>query len=109
MVAVSKLSSGCRRTLLRGLLALSLLRASRKRQQQARRKTRPWTRGLFKPGQQGDYEVLYQKLEDDRELYFRYMRMSKERFNHLLSLIEDEFQGKDDSLGVSLGISFGLF
>ena len=90
------MAASSRRKLLLGLLGVALLRAQRrKKQQEKKRRTRLWTRELFKPGEEGDYEHLLKKLENDRELHFRYLRMSKERFEHLLSLVEPVIMKND--------------
>ena len=49
-----------------------------------------WVREIFKGRKnQGVYNNLVQEMRlGDRESYFRYMRMSPDRFEHLLSLIE---------------------
>ena len=45
-----------------------------------------------------EYYTIYLQLRNsDRELHFRYLRMSKERFDHLLSLIRDKMT-KDTQL-----------
>ena len=49
-----------------------------------------WVREIFQGRKnQGVYNNLVQEMRlGDRESYFRYMRMSPDRFEHLLSLIE---------------------
>ena len=36
----------------------------------------------------GDFNKLMSELQNDREQFFRYLRMSPERFSHLLSLVK---------------------
>ena len=55
-------------------------------------------RAIFQNSDKGEYEDLVQELEADRELYFRYMRMSMERFENLFSLVEDRIKKQDTRL-----------
>ena len=59
-----------------------------------------WRRGIFKDREvHSEYYKLYQSLRDsDREFYYRYLRMSKERFDHLLSLVREKITEKDTRL-----------
>ncbi len=48
-----------------------------------------WRRSIFRHRKlHSEYYTLYQQLrETDREFHYRYVRMSKERFDHLLEMI----------------------
>ena len=46
------------------------------------------------------HQMLTELREGDREYYFRYMRMRQERFDHLLSLVEDKIEA-NKTLGFS--------
>eukprot|EP00794_Sanderia_malayensis_P007639 gene7639-8480_t len=68
------------------------LRAKRKQKRQAQF----WVRKIFKSKAPGEYHSLYQELRlQDREYHYRYLRMSKERFDHLFSLLETEITKRD--------------
>ena len=69
-------------------LLLSLLHR-RRRHRKKKRKRKTWVRPIFAQRlRQGEYHNLLQELRlSDREYHFRYMRMSKETFNTLLSLV----------------------
>ena len=56
-----------------------------------------WRRGIFKVRKLfSEYYTLYQSLRvSDREFHCRYLRMSKERFDHLLSLVCDKITKKN--------------
>ena len=64
-----------------------LLLAYKKRTQRKRRKM--WIQPIFKRRrEQGEYHNLLQEMRlDDPESHFRYMRMTKERFDSLLSMV----------------------
>ena len=70
---------------------LFLLLLLRKRQNRRKpRKRRFWVRDIFLQRQiHGTFHTLFQELLQDRELFFRYHRMTPTRFEHLLSLVED--------------------
>ena len=59
-----------------------------------------WRRGIFRDRKlYSEYYTLYQTLRDnDREFHYRYLRMSKERFDHLLSLISDKITKKNTQM-----------
>ena len=69
------------------LLALSVL--DREVQTRRRRKRRMWVRPIFtQRRQQGDYHRLLQEMRIfDPDSHFRFMRMSKERFDCLLAQV----------------------
>ena len=53
------------------------------------KKRRFWVRKIYQQRQtHGVFNTLYQELKDDREYHYRYIRMSPDRFKHLLSLVE---------------------
>ena len=56
-----------------------------------------WRRAIFQGRKlHSQYYTLYQNLrENDREFHYRYLRMSKERFDHLLSLVRDKITKKN--------------
>ena len=59
-----------------------------------------WRRGIFRGRKlHSEYYTLYQSLRaSDREFHYRYLRMSKERFNHLLSLVRDKITKKNTKM-----------
>ena len=65
------------------LLLLHLAKKKRRKPKQV------WIRPIFKKRkEQGDYHNLLQELRlNDTESHFRYLRMSKERFDLLLSMV----------------------
>ena len=73
---------------LEDLLLLMLLRKIQLRRKP--RKRRFWVRNIFLQRQRhGNFYTLFQELLKDRELFFRYPRMTPERFEQLLSLVKD--------------------
>ena len=69
----------------------------RKELYKKKQKRRFWRRGIFRDRKlHSEYYTLYESLrESDRETHYRYLRMSKERFDHLLGLIREEITKKD--------------
>ena len=65
------------------LLLLLLVRKKRRKPKQM------WIRPIYKKRkEQGDYHNLLQELRlNDTESHFRYLKMSKERFDLLLSMV----------------------
>ena len=59
-----------------------------------------WRRGIFRDRKlHNEYYTLYQSLrESDREFHYRYVRMSKERFDHLLCMIRTKITKKDTQM-----------
>ena len=55
-----------------------------------------WRRSIFRDRKlYSEYFNVYQNLRDkDREFHFKYVRMSKERFDHLLGLVRDKITKK---------------
>ena len=43
----------------------------------------------------GVFSTLFQELKTSREQFFRYTRMSPDRFHHLLGLVEEKISKKD--------------
>ena len=68
-------------------LELVLLLALRRRQRKKKRSM--WVRPIFKlQRQQGEYHNLLQEMRlSDPDSHFRYLRMSKERFDNLLAMV----------------------
>ena len=44
---------------------------------------------------QGAFKTLFHEMRNDRELLFRYFRMSPARFDHLLTLVREQMEKKD--------------
>ena len=78
-----------RRRVLIALLTLAYVRNKRKQLTlKSRNKRTTWMKEIFKRKERGEYKNLYQELRSfDRENFFRYIRMSKDRFDHLLSMV----------------------
>ena len=59
-----------------------------------------WRRSIFRDRKlHSEYFTLFQTLRNsDREWFYRYVRMSPERFDHLLSLIRHKITKKDTRL-----------
>ena len=75
------------------IMMFMLLRRRKRRlgrQKRKKKKRKMWVRDIFNGRKkQGVYNNLVQEIHlRDRESYFRYMRMSPDQFQHLLSLIE---------------------
>ena len=79
-----------RRSLLLASLALVLRRCRRRQEENKKQKRRFWARKIFteERKERGEWEYLFHELSnDDREYYYRYLRMSPERFEHLFNLV----------------------
>ena len=76
------------------LLRLARLRKLRKlRRKQARSY---WIRYIFRHREEfGVSSTLFEELKQDREYFFRFMRMTPERFDHLLSLVRPKIEKLD--------------
>ena len=63
-----------------------------------------WRRGIFKDRKlHSEYYNIYQNLrESDREWHYRYVRMSKERFDHLPGLLREKITKKDTQMRVAI-------
>ena len=71
-------------------------RIKKKLLQRNKRKRRFWVRDIFLQRDRfGVFHTLYQELKQDREYYYRYLRMSPERFSHLLSLVQERITKND--------------
>ena len=78
--------------------AISVLIDNRRRQLFKKKQVkRFWRRSIFRDRKlHSQYYTLYKNLrENDREFHYRYLRMSKERFDHLLSLIREKITTKN--------------
>ena len=72
--------------------------ANRKKKTMKKKQVRRfWRRENFKDHEKHrEYYHLYRELrKTDREFHYRYLRMSKERFDHLLELVRDKITKKD--------------
>ena len=99
MAAFSMLNS---RTRLLLYAAVTVMRIQRKRKLYKKKQIkRFWRRSIFRDRKlYSEYYHLYQTLRDsDREFHYRYIRMSKERFDHLLSLIREKVTKKQTKMG----------
>ena len=79
-----------RRSLVLASLALVLRRCGRRQEENKKQKRRFWVRKIFteERKEQGEWENLFCELSnDDREYYYRYLRMSPELFEHLFNLV----------------------
>ena len=79
------------------LLSLAYLHMKEKKKQlKSKQKKRFWVRTIYRNKCYSEYHNLVQELRlDDREFHHRYLRMSKERFDHLFSLVEHLIHKKD--------------
>ena len=68
-------------------VVISLLRRRRRRKRRAMR--RVWVRPIYRMRrQQGDFHNLLQEMRlNDPESHFKYLRMSKEKFDSLLQMV----------------------
>ena len=82
--------------------AIGVMMSKRKKQLLVKEKQikRFWRRGIFKNRKlHSEYYNIYQNLrESDREWHYRYVRMSKERFDHLLGLVREKITKKDTQM-----------
>ena len=76
-------------TLVRASIIMGLLRR-RRRRGRCRRVRKVWVRSIYRRRcQQGDFHSLLQEMRlSDPESHFRYMRMSRERFDSLLQMVQ---------------------
>ena len=87
----------------------------RKKRLEKKKRRKYWVRPIFlRRKVHGQFHQMLTELrEGDREYYFRYMRMSPERFDHLLSLVEDKISKQDTRLFAFCAqhstVSFHLF
>ena len=68
---------------------LLLLLACQRRRMKRRKRRAMWVRPIFsKRREQGEYYNLLQEIrQSDPESHFKYLRMSKQRFDCLLSMV----------------------
>ena len=60
------------------------------------KRIRCWIREIFQSlDRYGAFETLFNVLGNDRELFFRYIRMTPERLDHFLSLKREQIEKKD--------------
>ena len=79
------------------LLLLLLLRKRQNRRKMRRK--RFWVRKIYRERQtHGTFYTLFQTLLKDKEMFFRYHRMTPSRFEHLFSLVKDRITKKDTRL-----------
>ena len=72
------------------LILLHVLAMKRRRKRESKQKRRMWVRPISqRRKQQGEYHNLCQELRlSDPDSHFTYLRMSKERFDSLLALVQ---------------------
>ena len=96
----------CRcRSLLLASLTLVLRRCKRRQEENKKRKRCFWARKIFteKRKEKGERENLFRELSsDDREYYYRYLRMNPERFEHLFNLVGPLITKQDKSYRKSI-------
>ena len=91
------------------LLLLVLSRRSRAREKQAKGR-RFWVRAIFRRHRFGCYHTLVQELRlGDREWHFKFIRMSSERFEHLLRLVAPHISKKKTKLRNPIGPAERLY
>ena len=97
MAALSKLN---RRTLLLLCAAVTLLRNRRQKSVlKKKQQKRFWKRSIFqRRGFHSEYFTLFQELRGDPEFLYKYIRMSKSRFDHLLSLVKDKLKKEETNM-----------
>lgn len=80
---------------------IGVMAANRTRQLYKKKQIkRFWRRGIFRDRKlHSEFYTMYQNLRDtDREYHFKYVRMSKERFDHLLGMIRHLITKKDTQM-----------
>ena len=60
-----------------------------------KKKKRCWDRSIFKNRERQDAFETFRDIRNDRELFFRYFRMSPQRFDQLLTLVREQKEKKD--------------
>ena len=99
MAAFSKLTP---RAKLLIFTSISVMRLRREKKIYKKKQIRRFCRRtIFKDRKlHSEYFHLYQTLrEKDREFHYRYIRMSKDRFDHLLELIRDKITKETNNMG----------
>ena len=86
------------------LLLLRRRRIRRLRERERKKKKRFWVREIYKRRDQvGEYATLLPELKSgDREFFYRYLRMSPDRFRHLLSTVEGLISKNDTNFRKSV-------
>ena len=75
------------------MVQLERLRKLRKLRKQIKN---VWMRDIFENREQfGAFETLSKELKEDPELFFRFMRMTPKRFEHLLSFAQPRIEKQD--------------
>ena len=73
-------------------LLLNVLIRRRKRRRKPRKRS-AWVRDMFRKRElAGFYHTIFVELKMDREYFYRHLRMSPERFGHLLGLIKNQIE-----------------
>ena len=92
------------------LLLLVLSRRSRAREKRAKGR-RFWLRAIFRQRHRyGCYHTLVQELRlGNREWHFKFIRMSSERFEHLLRLVAPHISKKKTKLRNPIGLAERLY
>ena len=92
------------------LLLVLLSRRTRAREKRAKGR-RFWVRAIFRQRQRyGCYHTLVQELRlGDREWHFKFIRMSPERFEHLLSLVAPHISKQKTKLRNPIGPAERLY
>ena len=73
------------------LLLSILIRRRKRRRKSLKRST--WVRDMFRKRElAGFYHTIFVELKTDREYFYRHLRMSPERFGHLLGLIKNQIK-----------------
>ena len=68
----------------------------KRRLKRLRKRKRYWVRDLYmRRAESGAYTTLFRDLNDDREMYFRYLRMSPDKFSHPLGLVQNKITKQD--------------
>ena len=87
------------------LAALALALCERRRRRMRQRPRRFWVRKIFteEAKKRGEWETLVEELTtNDREYFFKYLRMSPERFEHLFSMVGPSIEKKDTNYRKSI-------
>ena len=73
------------------ILCIALLARRKRNQRKKTRRRSTWVRPVLQQHvEQGEFHNLLQELRlSDRDGHFRYLRMSKERFDHLLAQVSN--------------------
>ena len=84
------------------LITLLRLRRIRNITRRKQRK-RFWIRDIYKKREKfGAFNTLFEELKADREYFFRYLRMTPDRFGHLLSLVRPKIEKQNTNFRKSI-------